>query len=547
MKSTPFIIILLAALLNTVPYLIFNATEGYGNSTLPVTYWILDGIAGTLYIFMIALITLFAGVLVWKNRDTRTDEIFDSLPTPDWISYASRLTALLGMVLLVQLLALLSGVIVQASYGFHRYQLSLYLTELILRDGSLFLFFAVLAFFIHTLAPNKYVGYFAYIAFLIANAFIWKPLNVATNLVQFGARPNVTYSDFYDDAPYRLTWRWFTLYWLLFCALLAVTSIMFWPRGKPSSWRERWHSASLRFHGGWRPITAALVVLFLGAGAWIDYNTRVLNRLYGPKDLLRAQADYEKTYKTFEKMEEPRVRGAKYAIDLFPETRNIVMRGEEVLENPYAHPLSEVHFSVSTDYDTAIEIPGASLTKDDSRLYYRIYLFTPPLAPGERRTVNFTVKTRPRGFENEVTGLQVVQNGTFFDNSIGPNIGYESGRELGDPNDRKKYGLKEQERMPPLERDCTADCMDSYLGGHADWVDMETVISTSRIRSPSRPARSSANGGPAAGASSSTSSTISRSFSVLFCRRGTKFCGKRGTASGSRSITTRTILGTLHA
>ena len=33
--------------------------------------------------------------------------------------------------------------------------------------------------------------------------------------------------------------------------------------------------------------------------------------------------------------------------------------------------------------------------------------------------------------------------------------------------------------MPALERNCTTDCMDTYLGDHSDWVDVETVISTS--------------------------------------------------------------------
>lgn len=33
--------------------------------------------------------------------------------------------------------------------------------------------------------------------------------------------------------------------------------------------------------------------------------------------------------------------------------------------------------------------------------------------------------------------------------------------------------------MPPLERNCTDDCRETYLGGHSDWVDVQTVISTS--------------------------------------------------------------------
>jgi len=146
LKSTVFVVILVAALLNCVPSIALSAREGFGNSTLPVTYWILEIITSTLYLFIIAIITYYAGVLVWKDRDQRMDEIVDSLPTPEWVAYLSRLTALAVTVMLVQLLALVSGVIVQAFYGYHRFQLSLYLHQLILRDGSFFLFFGVLAF-----------------------------------------------------------------------------------------------------------------------------------------------------------------------------------------------------------------------------------------------------------------------------------------------------------------------------------------------------------------------------------------------------------------
>jgi ABC-type transport system involved in multi-copper enzyme maturation permease subunit len=479
LKSTVFVILLIAALLNTVPNMIFSAREGYGNTTLPVTYWILQIIADSLPLFTLAIITFYAGVLVWKDRNRRMDEIVDSLPMPEWVAYLSRLTALGVTVLLVQLLALGSGVIVQACYGYHRFQLSLYLQQLLLRDGSSFLFFGVLAFFIHALSPNKYLGYFLFIAFAIANFFIWGPLNVATNLVQFGTTPGVTYSDLFGDAPYITAWRWFTLYWVLFCGLLAIATIMFWQRGRETGWRQRWQNARLRFRGPWPALTLGCLLAFSATGGWIYYNTGILNTLLGPKDLERRQADYEKNYKRFEKLPQPRARSVKYAIDIFPATRNMRLRGEEVIYNPYAQPLGEIHFSLSRNYDTAIEIPGASLAKDDARLAYRIYRFTTPLQPGESRTLTFTVKSHNRGFENSVSNPELVQNGTFFNSTMGPMTGYQPERELTDPNDRRKYGLGEQELMPVLERHCTDDCRDNYLPAPADWVDLDTVISTS--------------------------------------------------------------------
>ncbi len=110
-KSTVFIVIALAAVLNTVPSLIFNATEGFGDVSLPVTYNILEIIAGSLYVFLMAMITYYAGVLIWQERDTRTDEIHDALPHPEWPLYASKLVALVASIALIQAIVMVAGII----------------------------------------------------------------------------------------------------------------------------------------------------------------------------------------------------------------------------------------------------------------------------------------------------------------------------------------------------------------------------------------------------------------------------------------------------
>lgn len=479
LRSTFFIVIMIAALANCIPSIALGANEGYGVQTLPVTYWIVDIIRGTLYLFIVIVITYYAGILVWKDRDERMDEIVDAAPTPEWISYVSRIATLIVMVMLVQCVALLSGVIVQAWHHYHRFQFGLYADELLVRDLSLFIFLAVLAFFIHTLAPNKYVGYFAYIAYLVFAAFAWRPLNVATLMVQFPARPNVIYSDFFRDLPYRLAWNWFTLYWLFFSALLTVAAVMFWPRGKQDRWRDRRRVARGRFRRGWQFAAALSLIAFVATGSWIYYNTKILHPLPGPLDAERRQADYEKTYKRFEKQPQPRVRNVKYEIDIFPQQRNMKMRGQEVIYNPLSTPLQEVHFSLDRNYDVDVSIPGAALDKDDKRLAYRIYKFTSPLQPGENRTMQFTVTSKNRGFENELSSTDIMPNGSFFNNTVAPVIGYDPGRQLDDAVKRRKYGLKEVDLMPALERNCTEDCRDHYLLGHSDWVEVESTISTS--------------------------------------------------------------------
>jgi uncharacterized membrane protein len=207
-KNTAFVVIVMIACVLCILALAFGATKFQDNETyetFPVTYGVIELIRAALDLFLLVIITYFSGALVWKDRDERMDEISDATPSPEWISYASRLATLLGMVMLIQAVALAAGIVVQAAHGYHRFQFGLYVHELLARDASGFVFLAILAFFIHVLAPNKYVGYFVFITFYFVNSYLWPALNVATYLVRFAGRPNVIYSDFFGDAPYR--WR----------------------------------------------------------------------------------------------------------------------------------------------------------------------------------------------------------------------------------------------------------------------------------------------------------------------------------------------------
>ena len=478
-KSTSFIVITVAALLNCIPSLALSNTEGYGNTFFPVTYRLIEVIQGTLYMFLLAMITFYAGVLVWKERDAGMDEIHDALPNRNWPIYASKLLALLASIFIIVCLAAVSGIVTQLFLDYHRYQLGLWVKELLLMDFTLFIFFTVLAFFIHVIAPNKYIGYFGFIIFAIANLFIWRPLHVTTHLVQFAARPNTTYSDFFGFAPFMTSWGWFTLYWFAFCAILAVASVTLWQRGRESRWKFRFHQASQRFHGGLRLAAFAAIAVFLCTGAWIFYNTKVLNTIVGEDDRDKLAIDYEKSYKKYENLPQPRIVDVNYKIDIFPERRAATMQCDEIIQNKTAQPLSVLHLNYpEADYSTQIAIDGAMLKQDDRRLRYRIYNFNPPLQPGEKRHLRFTVKREPRGFENSPSVLEIVQNGTFFNNAIGPQIGYQAGRELDNKNKRKKFGLKEKELMPTLEPNCTVHCMNTYISNNSDWVNVHTVIGT---------------------------------------------------------------------
>ncbi|MCC6537794.1 MAG: ABC transporter permease, partial [Bryobacterales bacterium] len=245
-RSTAFVVIVVAALLNTIPGLYLNAEAGYGNQSFPVTYRIVEMIQGSMYVFLLAIITYYAGVLVWRERDARFDEIHDALPYPAWMPLAAKLAALLLTLLLMQVLATGIGMAVQASKGYTRFQPGIYAMEFFASGMTLFYFFAALAFLIHVVTPNKYFGYFAFVIFLVASGPMWIPLDVVTKMVNFAERPSMVYSDLYGYAPFLPAWLWFTGYWLLFCTLLLVLAAAWWPRGRDASLRQRVSGARLR-------------------------------------------------------------------------------------------------------------------------------------------------------------------------------------------------------------------------------------------------------------------------------------------------------------
>jgi ABC-2 type transport system permease protein len=479
LKTVTFIVVTSAALLNCVGALIFSATEGYGITSRPVTYRMMEIITGTLSVFLIAMITFFAGVLVWEERDARADEVHDALPVPEWPGYVSKFIALMTAIASIQALVIVVAICVQAAHGYTRFQIGLYVETMLGQSMLSFAFLTTMAFFIHVLSPNKYIGYFAFIGVVIANAFMWRPLHVGTLMVRFGGLPSMTYSDFFGYQPYILAWKWFALYWTLFSVLIALASILLWQRGRDTSWKARIANARLRFHGTMRAWVAITAICFVATGGWVYYNTEILNKVESENDGLKRGADYEKTYKRYEHLPEPRVTDVKYDISIYPATRELVMRGQEQIKNETSQPLTTLHLTMDRNFTQSIQLPGAQLAQNDTRLGYQIWKLTTPMAPGEVRTMNFDVESHPHGFENSLTMTGVVENGSFLNSATVPQIGYQAGNELTDPNDRKRFGLKEKDLMPALEANCTANCMNTYISNNSDWVNVDTVISTS--------------------------------------------------------------------
>jgi ABC-2 type transport system permease protein len=108
------------------------------------------------------------------------------------------------------------------------------------------------------------------------------------------------------------------------------------------------------------------------------------------------------------------------------------------------------------------------------------YTLDKPLAANDSIKIVFELSRITRGFENNVSFTQLTENGTFFNNmDLMPTFGYNSNYEISDKNTRKKRKLPKRDIMPKLDENNIPARMNTYLSNDADWVDVNTVISTS--------------------------------------------------------------------
>ncbi len=472
--------IVVFALVNMLSALLLSSSEGFGLKSLPVTYNIIDLIRGSMYLFLVAIIAFFSGVLVWKERDARLDDVFDALPHPTWIMYVGKLAALTLIVALLLCIGVGAGMLTQAMKGYTRFQVPLYATELLGLDLFRMFCLMVLAMVAHIMAPNKYLGYFFFVLLVVADTFLWVMLDVESRLVNFGSLPSYTYSDLYHFAPFASGLQAFLVYWLMFAVLVSFGGILYWQRGRETNIKLRLIEAVRRWRGTIRLASLAVFVAWGSTAAWAWYNTQVINS-YRTGDQEEDLAErYERELKAaVDGQPQPRITDVRYEIDLVPERRSIELRGVQTLVNRDTASQSKLYVNLADGYDTTIELERGSLETDLKELNYQVYSIDPPLEPGQNLEMKFTVKYEAKGFENNVRRTDIVQNGTFFNNSICPQIGYQTQRELQDRKERKDRGLGEPELMPPLDPQDLKARSKNYISSSSDWVNVETVISTS--------------------------------------------------------------------
>ena len=289
-KNPTFIIIVVIGMINLISSLT-TFTGRYGTDHYPVTYDVISAIQGSFYLFLIAIITFYSGVLVWKERDSKFNEMQDATPIRTSLLFVSKLVAMVASIALILCCTILIGVIAQTAFGYHRYQLDVYFKSLLILDLLSFSFLVILALLFHYLINNRYIAYFAFVTFVILNSFIWGLLRINTNMVKFGITPNLTYSDMNGYGPFVPSAFWFNLYWFILSILIGFVIYAFYIRGEEIGFLKRSHNAKFIFSKNKAAIWLTVLAFILCSG-FVYHNTKILNKYDSEKEQENKQVDY---------------------------------------------------------------------------------------------------------------------------------------------------------------------------------------------------------------------------------------------------------------
>jgi ABC-type transport system involved in multi-copper enzyme maturation permease subunit len=400
---------------------------------------------------VLLLLALWAGEMVWRDRDVGMAEIGDASPVSEGAALAGRFLAVAASLVALEVVVVAAGVTLQALQGYHRFEPGVYLRIVFGATLANYLLLAALAMTIHVVVNHKYVGHI-----LVVLAFVFTKaagtFGIHHHLLVYGSDPGWTYSDMNGFGPFAAPFVWFKLYWAAWALLLLVVASVLWVRGpeprvRRVNGRVRWERA--RFAGATVRSAGAAAALILCFGGFIFYNTNVLNEYRAPGEGGARQAEYEKRYARFASAPQPTIVALDERVEIAPEQRAVSMSGTYTLVNLSGATIDSVHVYTEPDVRArALTFDrGASPVLADSALGYRIFALDRPLAPRDSLTLSFSVSWRARGFPNDGIPTTVVENGTLFNRRILPFIGYQPILELDDARARRRFGLAPR---PPI-------------------------------------------------------------------------------------------------
>jgi ABC-type transport system involved in multi-copper enzyme maturation permease subunit len=198
-RQLPFAVIVAVGLIN-LGIAATYAEVVFGQRAWPLTYSVAGVLEGQFNVFFIVLITLYAGELVWRERELRADQMVDALPARTSATMLGKVAGLVLAEAVLLLILIAAGMLFQAAQGYFRFEPLLYVTHLFGTVLPTLVQLTVLAVLIHVVVNQKYLGHaLVILAFVLRS--LAPTLGLEHPLFQFAKAAPYRYSDMNGYGP----------------------------------------------------------------------------------------------------------------------------------------------------------------------------------------------------------------------------------------------------------------------------------------------------------------------------------------------------------
>jgi len=475
--SAPFLVLAVLTVFLLVAPLI-DPNGMFGTPNWPLTQSMVTLIVGSTGLLMMIILAYYSAEIVWRERDSGMGDIVDSMPVKNSTFWLSKIVAISLVFILLYVFGMTVTLINQMLQGYNNYELSQYITRLGYVTLLPVIMTAVLAFFLQVLSPNKYVGMLLFVLYIIST-IVLSNFGFSHNMFQFSGAPRVFYSDINGYGHFLQAHHWYMLYWTGLTIVLASLAHGLWHRGPAQKLKTRLSKLGYYLGKTGKLVVTFGLVVFIGAGSVVHYNTRVINEFRIADDTEQLQADYEKKYVEHMNARLPSITKVHAKVDIFPSERRIEATADLTLINASNETIKR--FLVTKPRFTKewnVEIEGGSLQDFDEKFNSAWFVFEQPFEPNESRTGKLSATREHHGFSDGNNDFSLVENGTFINNGeLFAGFGYNQSYQLTDRHKRRKYDLEPLERANKLEDKRFYN--ENFFGPGVGFIDFEATISTS--------------------------------------------------------------------
>ena len=435
-------------------------------------------------VFIIILIMIWTGELIFKEKTTNLWQIADTLPLPIWVRLLSKYTAMAGVALCLSFGIILAGLITQLANGYTHFEFELYLEDILgYKWGWLnYLILMTLPFFIAGITGKRFVTHV-----LSIGIFIFSILAFDLGIIEdhrfalLTGIPGIEdYSEMSGYGVFSTASFWFYCLWTTLAIFFMFAAIYFWQRGVKKDWLKKLSLKGEQLNGTGKIVALGSIILFFVLQSFIANNIKGNFKTIIQEEV--EQADYEKKYKKLETYPQPIIQNINASIDLFPEDRKVTYTATFLLKNESMMPIDSLYVNLS-DFtaikNSSINSKPLKTVWEDRK--HNIYGFALNQTLFPEKEIVFKIKATKQyqGFSTLDSQEDLAANGLVLKRSLFPVFGYNSKKELDENKKRRNQGLNKIASKMPSILDTIA-IKQNYFSKYAHRLKGALKISTSK-------------------------------------------------------------------